>query len=112
MFRPWALFVDDTDEKFMLHADGGEGNFRFEEVNKNPRDSKSHPELLLVARILKDDIEDLRQLARELPLNCFHGWNCQSFVTDLIEKARAEKVIILSQAKMDQIKGMVEGFDD
>lgn len=109
-YKHWALFVNDSAKRLILHAQGSAANFRFEELQKDPRKSTRHPELVKVTRIHQDNIWYLRRYARDLPLNCGHGWNCQDYVIELIQKAMAEDIIEVTAAKMQQVKGMIEGL--
>lgn len=47
---------------------------------------------------------------RDLPFNSGHGWNCQDDVKELIQKAMDEEIIDVTDAKMQQIEGMIEGL--
>ncbi|KAL9098399.1 MAG: hypothetical protein Q9163_005937 [Psora crenata] len=80
MFKHWALFVDNNPNPIMLHAEGSEGNYRFEELKKDPRASKRPVELV------------------------------KDYVVELIEKAIEEKMIKVTERKMAEIKGMIEGL--
>lgn len=110
-FKHWALFVDDPAHYLMFHAQGTDGNFHFEERENNPRDSVTDPELVLVTKILKGNIPYLQTCARNQPMNRGHGWNCQSYVVELIEKANDERIIKVKAAKVEAIQEMMEGFD-
>ena len=110
MYKHWALFVDNRPDYTMFHVDGSEGQYRFDERKKDPRTSSRNPELIQVTTILQEDIPMLRQYARNQPLNRGHGWNCQDYVVELIEKAHEEQIITVTENKMVEIRGKIEGL--
>lgn len=108
MYKHWALFVDDSTRR--CHTQGSAGKFRFEERTTNPRQSSRHPELVRVTSMHKDNTWYLRRYARDLLLNSGYGWNCQDYAKELIQKAMDEDIIDVTDAKMQQIEGMIEGL--
>ena len=110
MYKHWALFVDNSLDYTMFHVDGSEGQYRFDERKKDPRTSSRNPELIKVTTIRQGKIPILRQYARDQPLNRGHGWNCQDYVVELIEKAKKEKIITVTDNKMVEIRSKIEGL--
>ena len=102
--KHWSLFIDDDSQPMILHAMGSDGNFRFEERSSDARKSQSIKQLVGLDYIHKDNIGHLRYHASKLSLNISHGWNCQDFVIDLIEKAEEEGLIEVSPTTMVAVR--------
>ncbi len=110
-FKHWSLFIQDESDLIILQATGSDRHFKFEEKSSDARDSKTIKHLVELADIQKHGIARLKHLASTLPLNTSHGWNCQSFVIELVEKAGRQGLITVDPKITEAVLGMQDGFD-
>jgi hypothetical protein len=80
-FKHWALFVEnpeDPDDSFIVHVQGSQGRFRYEQRGSNAYESGSLIELVPVGHVSKDNIRTLRHVCQEIEVNNQDPtWNCQ-----------------------------------
>jgi hypothetical protein len=95
MFKHWAVFLDgEGNDKFMFHALGGEGRFRFEERKSNARQSKSISEVIELCKVKGPHIGTVKRIARQMPIhNEIPVWNCQDYVLEVLEELENAGVV-------------------
>ncbi|KAK0104510.1 hypothetical protein ONS95_004798 [Cadophora gregata] len=68
-FKHWSLFVEDEedqDESFIVHVQGEPGTFRYQQIKKNARESRSLIEMIQVGHVKKNELRDFRRVCRDV----------------------------------------------
>lgn len=102
MFKHWSLFIEGEQDadKFLLHAVGSKGRFRFEERNANARQSHSISDVFQLCDVDTSLVGRVKEIARAVPIrNNVEVWNCQDYVLDLLELLEEANVVPRENAR-------------
>ncbi|KAE8313801.1 hypothetical protein BDV41DRAFT_576507 [Aspergillus transmontanensis] len=96
VFKHWAIFIDEPHEpeKIMLQARGSDGRFRYEPEYGDARCLSGLDELVFLFDVKSTETSTLKAVASDIPVRSdIHGWNCQDWVLDFLDKLEEEDII-------------------
>ena len=112
VFKHWAIFIDEPHEpgKIMLQVRGSDGRFRYEPEYGDARCLSGRDELVFLSDMESTRTSILKAIARELPVRSdIHGWNCQDWVSDFLDKLEEEDIIKGGESGYRERKSYVQG---
>ncbi|KAE8342430.1 hypothetical protein BDV24DRAFT_162320 [Aspergillus arachidicola] len=117
VFKHWAIFIDEPHEpdKIMLQARGSDGRFRYEPENGDARCLSDLDELVFLFNVKSTETSTLKAVASDIPVRSdIHGWNCQDWVLDFLDKLEEENIIDEAndgyRERKLYVRGKVEGL--
>ncbi|KJJ35543.1 hypothetical protein AFLA70_12g006270 [Aspergillus flavus AF70] len=117
VFKHWAIFIDEPHEadKIMLQARGSDGRFRYEPEYGDARCLSGLDELVFLFDVESTGTSTLKAVARDIPVRSdIHGWNCQDWVLDFLDKLEEEDIIDGADNRYRErklyVRGKVEGL--
>ncbi|KAF5861867.1 hypothetical protein ETB97_012418 [Aspergillus alliaceus] len=117
VFKHWGIFLDESQEsdKIVLQVRGSDGRFRYEPESGNARRLVGLEELVYLFDVEDSKTGIVRAIARELPVRSeVHGWNCQDWVLDFLEKLEEEGIVSKTdmgyEGRKDYVRGKLEGL--
>ncbi|KAI9796235.1 MAG: hypothetical protein M1825_000859 [Sarcosagium campestre] len=96
VYKHWSLFVEGykPDDKIIFQVLGSSQNYRFERETSNAHESDSRPEIFTVCSVDLTKIAAIEAAAAKAEIkNQYPGWNCQSYVLDLLDTLVEDGVI-------------------
>jgi hypothetical protein len=113
-FQHWAIFIDDPNDRTMVHIQGSfMTGWTFEEKHGcyPPENSAAFVAKHHIATIYKDQVDDLIAIAQRIPLTGqTNAWDCQHWVIEVLRRLNEDDIIALSDEAFRGFRHRVESI--
>jgi hypothetical protein len=116
-FKHWALLLtveyDDGVKKYYIYqvsGGGDSGRFYYAPKTKNSEHSIDFENKINVGQLLHSNIREFNRMAKSFNQDGKRGWNCQSYVIDLLVRLRQRGSAKISKDALRKLRDRTDGL--